>query len=167
MRKLTNREREYAKQLLKARAKTVNIVMTIFKVWGGLQIFAVIMYALLGAPKKDIPFMLIGCVILYLVYFKFTGFLANQNQWMVLLRAIKKGKEFAYEGTLVKTYERRAGGDNGAHEFRAVLLLGDKEESAEADNGLENAESGSSVVMFSVYENPEIGTRLVMAAMPD
>lgn len=168
MRKLSDRERTYAKQILQGRMKVVNVVMNAFKIWGGLQIFAVVMYALFGgAPKTDIPFMLVGCVILYLVYFKLTGFLANKNQWQVLFKAIKKGTEYAWEGSLIRTYETRHGDNTGAEEFKAVMLLEDHEVSGTADRMLESMVPGNSVVMFSAYENPELGTKLVIAAMPD
>lgn len=165
MRKLSSEEREYVKKLLSAKTVTVEKVMKVFQIFGCLQILAILLYMVFG--NKDagmIPFMLVGCVILYLVYFKFTGFLAKQNQWKRMLECVKKGKEFAFDVTLVNTYKTKHGEKIGAEELMGTVLANGKEIRCNVDATLMGKKPGTRVVLIATYNDLNYGFRLAIAA---
>lgn len=163
MRKLNSGEREYLKKLLEAKTIKVTKIMGAFKIFGGLQIAALLLYMILGNVNgEDIPFMLVGCVILFLVYFKLTGFLAKQNQWKRMLEAVKKGKEFVCDGVLVNTYETRHGEKTGATEMMGNVSVNGKEVRCNVEAALMGKVPGTPVVLVCTYTNLDLGFKLAI-----
>lgn len=163
MRTLSDQERAYVQRIFEQKAKGVNRIMWVFRVFGILLILAILMYIISGnAPKSDIPFMLIGCVILYLVFFKFAGFVANKNQWKLLLKALKEKKETVYDCELVDTYKTSHGDSSGAKEFMATVVVNGKTLRGNADSALRNAEPGTSVVLISAFKEIEYAFKYII-----
>ena len=158
MRKLNDGERAYVKKYLEDKTQKITYIMRGFRIFGLLQILAIVLYAVLGnSGAENIPFMLVGCVILYLVYFKFTGFLAKQNQWKRLLETVKKGKETVFDGELIHTYETRHGDSSGARVDMANVNVDGKRIRCNAEASLMGKPAGNRVVVVCTYATPDMG----------
>ncbi len=139
--------------------------MTFFKIFGLLQIIAVILYMIFGkAPSGDIPFMIVGCVILFLVYFKLTGFIAKQNQWKKLEVLINKKKEFVFDCELISTYVTSHGDKHSAKEYMANVRVDGKEIRCNTEPALLDKEAGTKAVLVCMYTNVEVGFKYLIGA---
>lgn len=139
--------------------------MTFFRVFGSLQILAVILYIILGdVNPTEIPVMLIACLLLFLVYFKFTGFLSKQNIWNKMLLLIKKEKESVFDCELIRSYTTSHGDSQSSKEYMANVNLAGKEYQCNAFTSVMEKEPGTRVVMVCDSPNPEKSFRFVFAA---
>lgn len=103
MRKLNDNERLYLTSIINPTIQTIKKIMTFFKIFGLLQILLIIFCIIFANESNEIKFfMLIGCVILYLVYFKLPQFLATHNQYTRLLTALENA--CVYECELINMY---------------------------------------------------------------
>lgn len=167
MRKLNEKEKAYAKMIFENKLKKIKFVMNVFKGFGTFQILLIIAYIIFGdANTGDIPFMLIGCVLLYLVYFKFTNFLANKNQWKKLLEAIEENKEAVYECELVNAYKTSTGGSRSrAKVFIANVIYNGQNIRCNASYELEGKVPGTTVYLICSEENVNIAAKYVISDM--
>lgn len=123
MRKLNSTERNYLIQEMKDKVKQIQIILTILKLFGGLQIGVVFLNLLFGEKTFDmILFSVIAELILFLFYVMLPGVFQKRNQWIVLLKAITEQKEVVYECPLLQAY-RTGSGNGGAGITRAVVLF--------------------------------------------
>ena len=166
MRKLSESERMHLRKILEAKTAVVVKVMTIFRIFGSLQILALILYMIFGSAKpSDRPFMLVGCVILYMAYFKLTELVANQNQWKGLLQMINKNKEIVYDCELINTYETSHGETHGAKEFMANVKMGNgKVVRCNAEHALKEQEPGTKVALVCTYSGVELGFKFAIGS---
>lgn len=165
MRKLSEKEKSYVIEKLKAQTQLIHKLMNFFRVFGSLQILAVILYILFGnVNPTEIPVMLIACFLLFLVYFKFTGFLAKQNIWNKMLLLIKKGQESAFDCELIRSYTTSHGDAQSSKEYMANVNLAGREFQCNAFALVMEKEPGTKVVMVCDSPNPEKSFRFVFAA---
>ncbi len=155
MRKLTDIEREYVKKTLEANAKSITIVMNFFKIFGVLQMVLLVLYAVFGkSEKSNVPFVIVACVILYLVYFKFTGFLANANQWKRLLKVLNNKTEFVYECDLLEA-KKVGSGRYSSRKLIAHVLLEGRDIKCYAAHELKDVKRGSTVILVCMQQDFE------------
>ena len=165
MRKLNDEERLRAKLILEQKTQKANRVMGFFKIFGLFQIAMIVLLLIIGeADKEEIPFMLIGCVLLFLIYFKFTGFLAGKSQWKVLLNAVLENKEVVHDCELVETYETRHGNSQRAKELMASVSVGGRVINCRASRELEDSLPGTRALLIGVDQNINHALNFVIAA---
>ena len=138
--------------------------MNFFRIFGALQIAAIVLYIIFGNVETgQIPFMLVGCVILFLVYFKLTGFLANQNVWKRMLQLVKKGKETVCDCELVNAYETSHGDAGNSKEYMADVRVGDKRLRFNTTKSVVGKMPGTRLVLVCNGANPESSFGFVFA----
>ena len=159
MRRLTASEKEVVLDWARENISLIKKIMGFFKIFGGFQIVGLFI-AMFSAPKTDIPFMIIGGIILYLVYFKFTSFLSNQNTWMQLIKRINEGTEVVYDGILIDTYYTKHGDSHSSKEFMAHVntLFDGKVRSCNAASNLKGLPTGTpvAIVCFNIAGTGEM-----------
>lgn len=158
MKQLSDEERTVVIQDLEEKRKTVTLIVTVFRVFGLLQIAGVVWYVFFGGGgKENIPVGVVICVLLFLIYFKFTGWIAKKNQWNCLLTAVKEKKEYVAEGELQQVYKTWNSNRTKRTMLHGTVLLNGNVVQCRAAGSLENALPGTRVGVIGIYEKVEYG----------
>ena len=158
MRQLSDSEREVVIKDLETKGKSASGIMRVFRGFGLIQMVATLCLAFFGdVPKGDIPFLLMGCVLLYLVYFTFTGWVVKKNQWNQLLTAVKSHKEYVVEGELLHVYKERNNSRTKACMLNAAVECDGKTIQCRAAKVLEHTAPGTKIGVVALYEKVEYG----------
>lgn len=141
---LSDKDRELMISIINSHLKVSKYILLAFRCFGVFQIL-LIFYAMY--VYRDLS-LIIPCILVGVIYFKFTNFLYKKSMWYLLLIRVSNHEEIVIKCVLDHVYRTRNGDSNSSKESIAVVLVNSKEYRCKCSREVQKLTRGTTVSMI-------------------